>query len=136
MDGRAAWFCAMVAGTPEEGMFRNDLGRALARLHPDDRPFDFLSAAYAELGETAQAASFMALGATTTPQEPDGRKNCEAWYLALSPQDLPEARKKIEPRWPPIEPARVPRHARGGAARAGDSPTPGGGIPRRVARAG
>jgi tetratricopeptide (TPR) repeat protein len=100
MDGRAAWFYAMeVAGTPEEGMFRNDLGRALARLHPSDRPFDFLSAAYAELGETAEAASFMALGRDhdcKLAENAMSEKNCEAWYLALSHQDLPEARKQID----------------------------------------
>ena len=100
MDGRAAWFYAMeVAGTPEEGMFRNDLGRALARLHPADRPFDFLSAAYAELGETAEAASFMALGRDhdcPATENEVSEKNCEAWYLALSHQDLSEARRDIE----------------------------------------
>jgi tetratricopeptide (TPR) repeat protein len=99
-DGVAPWFYAMeVAGTPEEGMFRNDLGRALARLHPSDRPFDFLSAAYAELGETAEAASFMALGRAhdcPSTESEISEKNCEAWYLALSHQDLPEARKDIE----------------------------------------
>jgi tetratricopeptide (TPR) repeat protein len=100
MDGRAAWFYAMeVAGTPEEGMFRNDLGRALARLHPGDRPFDFLSAAYAELGETAEAASFMALGRDhdcPLAPNPMSEKNCQAWYQALSHQDLPDAREQIE----------------------------------------
>ena len=29
-------------------------------------------------------------------KNPMGEKNCEAWYLALSHQDLPEARKQID----------------------------------------
>jgi tetratricopeptide (TPR) repeat protein len=98
--GVAPWFYAMeVAGTPEEGMFRNDLGRALGRLHPTDRPFDFLAAAYAELGESAEARNLMTLGRDKDcplAGNDVSEKNCEAWYLALSQQDLVQARTYID----------------------------------------
>jgi tetratricopeptide (TPR) repeat protein len=98
--GVAPWLYArQVAGTADQALFRRDAERALARLHPGDGPLDFLAAAYRVLGDVERAHAFGEAGRArdcSRAAEAHARSNCEAWYRALSGQELELARADIE----------------------------------------
>ncbi len=94
-NGFALWFYRHVADCSQElDMLRSDLESAMARLHPDDRPLDFLLAGYLALGEDEQVQALWSEGMQKDcePLE-DGpsRDNCVAWYGAMADQDLDSA---------------------------------------------
>ncbi len=91
-SGFAIWFYLQLLDTPAElATFERDLELAMARLHPDDRPLDFLIAAETRLGHAQQAQELMAQGLDRdcAPLEPGAsRANCEAWYRAMASVEL------------------------------------------------
>ena len=94
-SGFAIWFYAsLIQGEDEERTLRADLDRAMARLHPEDRPLDFWMAAMARLDEPSEVERLFAEGtARDCPEAEEGpeRANCEAWYRALAGLDLDQA---------------------------------------------
>ncbi|MEL6344224.1 MAG: aspartyl protease family protein [Myxococcota bacterium] len=91
----APWFYAMqVEGTPQTDLFLEDVERALNRLHPGDGPLDFLAGAYQVVGADSVADRLMNEGLDrdcVLMEDPDSRENCEAWYHALTHQQLDKA---------------------------------------------
>jgi tetratricopeptide (TPR) repeat protein len=94
-SGFAIWFYqALIRGPAEEATLRADLAAAMARLHQDARPMDFLAAAMVRLGDSAEADSLVAAGRArdcADLEEGPSRSNCEAWYAAMGAQDLDRA---------------------------------------------
>jgi tetratricopeptide (TPR) repeat protein len=98
--GPYLWFYAMLVETDlERETFREDVERAMARLHPYTRPFDFLVAAHRVLGDdkAAQAALAEGLAAHCKPM-PKGadQDNCYAWYYAMAGERGDDALERIE----------------------------------------
>jgi tetratricopeptide (TPR) repeat protein len=98
--GVAPWLYALVVqGGPDVALLRADLARFEARLHPEDLPFDFLAAAYWQVGDPARAAALRATGEArdcTKAPDPASAANCEAWYRALAHQELDAAQLRID----------------------------------------
>ncbi len=97
--GLTWWVYAMEAeGTAQEAQVWHDLERAASRLHPEDRPLDFLAAAHVVLGDAEGARRHALEGLardchrSTTAE---GVANCEAWYRAMQRNELDEARARI-----------------------------------------
>ncbi len=94
-SGFSLWFSQSLVETAEErASLRAALEAAMSRLHPEDRPYDFLMSAYGNLGDTTRADELFALGMERDcePLEKESSKaNCEAWYLALAGRDLDRA---------------------------------------------
>jgi tetratricopeptide (TPR) repeat protein len=87
-DGEALWFYAMLASTETSvvGTFEADAARAMARLHPEGRPLDFLLASYRLVGATTQTDGLMETGIERDCEQLDeeaSRNNCMAWYQAM-----------------------------------------------------
>lgn len=100
-DGATLWFYATLASEPRDReTFRADLDAAMARLHPYDRPFDFLVAAHRILGDDDEVGRFLAEGLShhceDMPSELPERGNCYAWYEALAGTDLDDALARID----------------------------------------
>ncbi|MEN0065020.1 MAG: retroviral-like aspartic protease family protein [Myxococcota bacterium] len=98
--GPYLWFYAMLLDSElDTETFRADLERAMSRLHPHARPFDFLVAAHAILGDADLVDRWLAEGLAqhceTMPEGPD-QDNCVAWYLALGNRRLEDALMRIE----------------------------------------
>ncbi len=98
--GMTLWFYAMLLESEEDrATFGADVEAAMARLHPDMRPFDFLVAVNKVLGDERAVREMFHLGteAHCTPM-PDGpeRNNCLAWYSALAVIDLDDALRRID----------------------------------------
>ncbi len=98
--GPYLWFYAMLLESElDTETFRLDLRRAMSRLHPHSRPFDFLVAAHAILGDEPQVDRWLAEGLAqhcepmATGPEQD---NCTAWYLALASRRLDDALVRID----------------------------------------
>ncbi len=91
-SGFAIWFYQHLVQSPAElQTFERDLELAMERLHPGDRPLDFLAAAYLRLGQTERAAELVPQGIERDcePLEPGAsRSNCEAWYRAMAGVEL------------------------------------------------
>ncbi|MEM6928095.1 MAG: hypothetical protein AAF602_14280, partial [Myxococcota bacterium] len=70
-----------------------------ARLHPHSRPFDFLVAAHAILGDDEEVDRWLAEGLAKhcepMPAGPE-QDNCTAWYLALANRRLDDAIVRID----------------------------------------
>lgn len=87
-DGEALWFYAMLAAD-DEGVvatFQADAQRAMARLHPEGRPLDFLMASYRLVGAEGLAEGLMDEGIARDCEDLDreaSRDNCVAWYQAM-----------------------------------------------------
>ncbi len=94
-SGFAIWFYQhLVQGPAELGTFERDLEVAMARLHPNDRPLDFLMAAYLRLGQPEQALALLPQGLERDcePLDPgSSRSNCQAWYRAMAGVELEQA---------------------------------------------
>jgi tetratricopeptide (TPR) repeat protein len=91
-SGFAIWFYQHLVQSPAElATFERDLELAMDRLHPDDRPLDFLLAAHQRLGQTERALELLPLGLERDCQDLDegaSRSNCEAWYRAMAGVEL------------------------------------------------
>ena len=97
--GASLWLYAMeAAGSADEALCRRDLDEALARLHPGDRPYDFAARARRALGDAEQAGALGLAGKTrdcVEANEPASQANCQAWYSAMTGQDLESADANI-----------------------------------------
>ncbi|MCB9794178.1 MAG: tetratricopeptide repeat protein [Alphaproteobacteria bacterium] len=95
-DGEAIWFYATLVAAPELGglgmqetapTFRADLDRAMARLHPEAWPLDYLIAAQRLLGAPPERLSEMVdegiLRDCADVAEPPSLDNCRAWFKAM-----------------------------------------------------
>jgi tetratricopeptide (TPR) repeat protein/predicted aspartyl protease len=91
-SGFAIWFYQHLAESPSElATFERDLELAMARLHPGDRPLDFLMAAYVRLGQPERALDLLEEGLERDCEPLDegaSRSNCQAWYRAMAGADL------------------------------------------------
>jgi len=96
----APWFYALeVKGTEDTALFLEDIARARGRLHPGDGPLDFFAGAYSVIGESDQAVALMDEGLArdcAQMSSPDSQSNCEAWYHALTRQQLEDAMARIQ----------------------------------------
>jgi len=98
--GHLIWFYAQLLDSEgDRTTFRRDLDEAMARLHPHDKPFDFLVAAYHLLDDEQAADEHYdaGLAAHCAPMSkgPTAR-NCRAWYDALAGRDLDAALASID----------------------------------------
>ena len=96
LQGLPIWLYALSADANDLSTFTQDVSQAMARLHPDQQPFDFLGAGYMALGETERAKAVLKTGYDRDCTElvgPD-RDNCDAWYWALGKERLDEAEQK------------------------------------------
>jgi tetratricopeptide (TPR) repeat protein len=98
--GHHLWFYALLSDTEESrAMARVDVERAVNRLHPDERPYDFLVAVHRVLGSplSAQQALKKGLSQHCLPLDRGSpRANCRAWYHALAGQHLPRSERQIK----------------------------------------
>jgi tetratricopeptide (TPR) repeat protein len=99
-DGFALWAYGLSVPESNESVetFRQDMARALSRLHSDRLPFDFAAAANLILDETEASQDLMKQGlerdCRTAALESDAA-NCEAWYLAMADTELPRALTQV-----------------------------------------
>lgn len=100
MEGSTLWvYALMTQDAPEHEMFRHDMDRAMARLHPTHRPLDFITAANHTLGDQDLARQSMEAGiqAHCVPTQDEAlRANCEAWYWALAGVRLDDALANVQ----------------------------------------
>ena len=97
--GPYLWFYAMLLESDlDTETFRRDLELAMSRLHPHNRPFDFLVASHAILGDTSEVDRWLEEGMNQhcdpMPSGPN-QDNCVAWYLALANRNLDDALFRI-----------------------------------------
>ena len=94
-SGFAIWFYQHLIEQPAEiATFERDLELAMARLHPGDRPLDFLMAAYVRLGQPERAAGLLQEGLERDCEPLDegaSKANCHAWYRAMAGVELDQA---------------------------------------------
>lgn len=99
-DGKALWFYAtLLRDEADIATFRADLAEAVDRLHPRQRPFDFLVAAYQTIGDEDRARAYQELGLErdcSRFRQRIGRLNCVAWYSALAHADLDQALRQVD----------------------------------------
>jgi tetratricopeptide (TPR) repeat protein len=71
----------------------------MARLHPHNRPLDFLVAAHRALGDEEKVQEHLQEGLAAhcepMPEGPE-KDNCTAWYYALAQVSVDEALERIE----------------------------------------
>jgi tetratricopeptide (TPR) repeat protein len=98
-SGMTFWFFAESANdTRAEAVLRGELEAAANRLHPNEGPLDFLSAAWRVLGDSDRSLNLAKQGQSrdcARSTNPNSRLNCQAWYLAVSGQDLETARNLL-----------------------------------------
>lgn len=95
-EGKFLWYYAMLVTTEREvGTMRNDLEKAVGRLHPDLRPLDFMVAAYAAIGDERLTRAYLQAGldrdCKAMDRYPTARDNCTAWYRGLAGDRLDHA---------------------------------------------
>lgn len=101
-DGLFVWFYTLLLDGPEDALaptLRQDIDRAMSRLHPQQRPFDFLVATHTVLGNHDDAARLMDHGIDRdcAPQtDPSSRGNCMAWYWSLAKVSPDTALQKVD----------------------------------------
>jgi tetratricopeptide (TPR) repeat protein len=99
-DGLFLWFYAeLIDPDTDADTFRYDMTTAMDRLHPGDRPLDFLVAAHTTLGDRARALELMDEGIArdcTRAQSKPSENNCLAWYFALADTEHAEALRRID----------------------------------------
>jgi tetratricopeptide (TPR) repeat protein len=98
--GPYLWFYAMLVETDgERETFRADVEGAMARLHPHNRPLDFLVAAHRALGDEDKVQEHLQEGLSAhcepMPEGPE-KDNCIAWYYALAQVSPDDALTRIE----------------------------------------
>lgn len=94
------WFYSLLTEEEADALtFRSDMEEAVARLHPHDRPLDFLVAAHRALGDDEAVEQLMQAGierdCSMTDQDAS-RDNCLAWYGALAQRDPTDALRRID----------------------------------------
>lgn len=96
----APWFYALLVQDSEHtDLFLRDVGNARDRLHPGDGPLDFYAGAYAVVGESTLANSLRDEGLErdcVQMSNADSRRNCEAWYQALTRASLDESLEQAQ----------------------------------------
>lgn len=98
LQGLPIWLYALNAEGLDVPTFTHDVDVAMARLHPDQQPFDFLGAGFMAVGAPERGHAALQTGyardcaALTGPD----RDNCDAWYWALGRERLDEAEQKTE----------------------------------------
>jgi len=99
-EGLFLWFYAELIDPEVDGdTFRHDMATAMDRLHPGDRPLDFMVAAHTALGDRAQALELMQEGIDrdcTRAQSRASENNCLAWYYALADTEHAQALRRID----------------------------------------
>ncbi len=98
LQGLPIWLYALNADVQDIPTFNEDVNAAMARLHPDQQPFDFLGAGWMAVGEDTKAKAALGLGYERDCAELVGadRDNCDAWYWALGKERLDEAEMKSQ----------------------------------------
>ncbi|MBK9366833.1 MAG: aspartyl protease family protein [Deltaproteobacteria bacterium] len=90
-DGEALWFYALTVMEPglesHRPTFNADLDRAMARLHPEARPLDFVIAALHLVGRGGvETERLMKIGLARDCEpieDASSKDNCVAWYMAM-----------------------------------------------------
>ena len=90
-DGEALWFYALTVMEPglesHRPTFNADLDRAMARLHPEARPLDFVIAALHLVGRGGvETERLMTIGLARDCEpieDASSKDNCVAWYMAM-----------------------------------------------------
>lgn len=100
-DGEALWFYAMLVSEFEaldaESTFQRDADAAMARLHPESQPLDFLMASLALVGVDTDGLHDQGVDRDCEAiEEGPGRNNCMAWYAAMSGVDDDASLELIE----------------------------------------
>lgn len=98
IGGQAMWLYAAALEPQDRVTFRNDVARAVARLHPGAEPLDFVGASLVSVGEGVQGAETLAAGyeRDCVPfRRGAARDNCDAWYWALGGERLDDADRSI-----------------------------------------
>jgi len=100
-EGKFLWYYAMLTATDvEEGTLRQDLERAVGRLHPELRPLDFMVAAYHAIGDERLKGAYLQEGISRDCEAmerfPSARDNCTAWYRGLAGERLDAARALVD----------------------------------------
>jgi len=98
-EGLFLWYYAsLVEAGPDQETFAADLDAAMARLHPQLRPLDFLVVGYRAIGDVARAQAAahdgVARDCAPLPAGPE-QDNCFAWYWALAGERLDDAEERI-----------------------------------------
>ncbi|MSP56226.1 MAG: hypothetical protein EXR69_11585 [Myxococcales bacterium] len=98
LQGLPIWLYALSTEAGDVATFTRDVETAMARLHPDQRPFDFLGAGYMAVGNEQAARAALKTGHERDCAELIGadRDNCDAWYWALGKERLDEAELKSQ----------------------------------------
>lgn len=98
LQGLPIWLYALSAEGDDVPTFVQDVGVAMARLHPDQRPLDFVGAGWIAVGDTERARAALSTGYQRDCAEIVGvdRDNCDAWYWALGKERLDEAEAKTQ----------------------------------------
>ncbi len=88
--GPFMWFYSMMLDDTDESTFRADMQHAMGRLHPFQRPIDFMVASHHQLGDQELALELRAEGIARDCDDARNqalRDNCIAWYNALAGHD-------------------------------------------------
>lgn len=98
--GQFLWYYSLLLeNEADRALFRADLDEAMARLHPDHRPLDFMVASLAAIGEEERARALMEEGIARDCALTDfapAVDNCMAWYHGLARTDLDDALVRID----------------------------------------
>ena len=98
--GPFIWYYALlIQDSTEIKTFLSDTERAMARLHPGRRPFDFLVASYSAIGDQKASLEALDLGLARDCAPMTDKAlmdNCHAWYWSLAGVKTDEALRRIE----------------------------------------
>ncbi len=98
-DGSHLWFYAQLAADEHADTFLADMASAIERLHPSDRPLDFMVGSLAAVGDERAALTTMRQGIRRDcSRVPPGPQvdNCVAWYQVLAGHALDDALIRIQ----------------------------------------
>lgn len=98
-EGTFLWFyVTLLDDSLDRSTFEKDMNRALARLHPALRPFDFMLAAYKALDDDTNIDTSFKQGVERdcSPTLNDATKdNCIAWYQSLAGRNPADSLERI-----------------------------------------
>ena len=98
--GPFIWYYALlIQDSTEIKTFLSDTERAMARLHPGRRPFDFLVASYSAIGDQKASLEALDLGLARDCAPMTDKAlmdNCHAWYWSLAGVKTDDALRRIE----------------------------------------